>query len=197
MRNQRLHLHELDVSRARKAVDHTSERGEFYNHSRDYTLSTSTGLNKSPLKVSRKFKHEDNADCRRSDKKQPSFYNHALLHPITFHTLFLDAPFSSAPIPLTPSRTHLLLGRGLMLLRTSEFASARSRHGGTGIHLTRCTFFKHSEQPALLYANAALRLILSTHLYLIPIAYNYQPVYTGVANYRPCRNHCCFFCTHL
>ena len=140
------------------------------------------------------------SDCRRSDKKQPSFYNHALLHPITFHTLFLDAPFSAAPIPLTPSRTHLLLGRGLMLLQTSEFASARSRHGMRyhSIHLARCTFFIHSATRSNVFtANAALRLILSTHLYLISIAYNYQPVYTGVANYRPCRNHCCFFCTHL
>ena len=73
MRNQRLHLHELDVSRARKAVDHTSERGEFYNHSPPQQAS----LNRLS-EVSRKFKHEDNADCRRSDKKQPSFYNHAL-----------------------------------------------------------------------------------------------------------------------
>ena len=51
--------------------------GTFYNHDRDHTL-------KKPHKIAvlkylaKTRKHEDNAEGRRVDKKQTSFYNHAL-----------------------------------------------------------------------------------------------------------------------
>ena len=167
--------------------------GTFYNHNRDHTLKRPHKITVLKYLAISNTKTTQTADvltinsphftttlCYIQSPSIPCFsMHHSLLHPYLSHPLALIF--------------------FLMLLRTSEFASAGSRHGMRyhSIHLTRCTFFKRSEQPALLYANAALRLILSTHLYLIPIAYNYQPVYTGVANYRPCRNHCCFFCTHF